>query len=140
MDANKMKLIIIVLAVLTCIGFSVAAVSCRDSMQQKVSVNQEKSSRFDLEKKINDLTQENVKLGTQLRKAGEDSEAQNASVQAMKNTFEQEQLVNKSLKEELQKVNKLKEALEQNLKEALTAQPAPAVQVPVPGLAQKTKK
>jgi hypothetical protein len=124
MDAMKMKITVGVLALGMAAGFVLAGLSCKESMSLKSGVMKEKSSRFDTEEKLNKLIQEKGKIEDQLKAVVVDFEADKSAHQATKNALAQEQLVNKSLKEELQKVNKLKEALESNLREALLAKPA----------------
>ena len=117
-EAFKSRLILI-LSVATAILFISLVSSCSSALHQKSERNKEMYTRIDLEEKMTKCLQEKTKAEEKLSVAEKALEAGKASLQATKDSLTQEQLVNQSLKEELQRVTKLKEALEDDLKEAL---------------------
>lgn len=117
-DGAKNKLIflsavLIVILTVFSLGFY------NNSRKQRLAFDKEKSARFDLEDKINNLGREKDSIEQKLSALSKEFEAEKAAHQADKNTLQQEQLVTQTLKDELQRMVKLKEALEKDLKEAL---------------------
>lgn len=110
---------VLILSALTMLFFFTALKSCNDARMQKIKRDQETVKRLDLEEKMNDLSKEKAVFDEKLKGISEDLEAEKDAHQATKRALLQEQLVNQSLKEELQKITKLKEALEEDLKDAL---------------------
>lgn len=75
--------------------------------------------RLDVEEKLSNLGNAKEKLEDRVKALTQELEEEKVSHQVNKKSLLQEQLVNQSLKEELAKITKLKEALEDDLKEAL---------------------
>lgn len=117
-EAMKNKLIII-LAILTCIFFVISLDSCNNSRKHKTVRDKEMATRLDLEERMSKLYQTKSNIDQELKNISKSLEEEKAAHEADKKILLQEQLINQSLKEELQKVIKLKEALEEDLKEAL---------------------
>lgn len=112
--------IILILAILTVILFISTIGSCSNAYRQKVARDKEMAARLDLDEKMNKFSQEKTVLEDKLKAKEKELEEEKASQEETKKALVQEQLVNQSLKEELQKVTKLKDALEEDLKDALT--------------------
>jgi len=115
MEENIKNRAILILAILTIIFLMGAIRSCSTAKKLKttlIELNREKAVSWDSEQKMNELKKEKAALAKEL----EDTKAEN---EITKKALLQEQLVSQSLKEELQKVTKLKEALEDDLKDAL---------------------
>ncbi len=119
MEESLRNRIILILAVLSVILFIGAVSSCGSAYRQKVSRDREMAMRLDLEEKINKIAAEKTLLEEKLSAKEQELEEEKTAHEASKKALVQEQLVNQSLKDELQKVIKLKEALESDLKEAL---------------------
>jgi len=119
MEETIKNRIILILAILTAIFLIGMINSCSNAYRQKVARDKEMATRLDLEEKMNKFSQEQTTLNAKLKTKEKESEEEKAAYQATKNALVQEQLVNQSLKEELAKVTKLKETLEEDLKEAL---------------------
>ena len=98
MEENIKNRVILILAILTIIFLMGAIRSCSTTKKLKTT--------------LIELDKEKAALGKEL----EDTKAENETT---KKALLQEQLVSQSLKEELQKVTKLKETLEDDLKDAL---------------------
>ncbi len=115
MEENIKNRAILVLAILTVIFLMGAVRSCSTAKKLKITLmdlDKEKSLSWDSQQQMNELKKEKAALAKELEDLKSDNEA-------TKKTLLQEQLVSQSLKDELQKVNKLKEAVEGDLKDAL---------------------
>ena len=123
MGENVKNKLILVLAILTIIFFLISASSCINNRKQKIEKDREIASRMDLEEKLSKFNAEKAKLEDKITAMNKIIEEDKAAAESTQKTLLQEQLVNKSLKEELEKLTKLKEKLEENLKEALVASP-----------------
>ena len=112
---------VVILAILSLILFVLNIGSCASSYSQNAARRKEMAARMDIEEKMVKANQEKSVLSEKLKSRDKDSEEEKVVYQAAKKALAQEQLVCQNLKDELQKVTKLKEALEENLKEALAA-------------------
>lgn len=119
MEESLKDRIILILSILTAIFFIGTVGSCGNTLRLRSSRDKEMALRLDSEEKINKFMQENQTLEKKLNDLTQELEAEKAGHQATQKALLQEQLVNQSLKEEIAKVTKLKEALEEDLKEAL---------------------
>lgn len=120
MEETIKNRIILILTILTVILFISTIGSCSNAYRQKVARDKEMAARLELDEKMNKFSQEKTVLEDKLKAKEKEVEEENASHEETKKALVQEQLVNQSLKEELQKVTKLKDALEEDLKDALT--------------------
>ena len=120
MDENIKSRIILILSILCLILLVMNFSSCSNSIKQKTARDKEMFGRLDLEEKMSKTGQQIAILEEKAKAKEKDLAETLASAGEMKKTLEQEQLVNQTLKDELQKVTKLKEVLEHDLKEALT--------------------
>lgn len=115
MEENIKDRLIIILAILAVIFFVGSLRSCGTAKKLKttlIELNKEKSMSWDAQQQINELKKGSASIQKEL----EDTKAE---IETTKKVLLQEQLVSQSLKEELEKVTKLKETLEDDLKEAL---------------------
>lgn len=119
MEESIKNRVILILSVLSAIFFIGTVGSCGNMGRLRSIRDKEIATRLDLEEKMSKLMQEKLGLEKKLNDLTEGLEAEKAGHQATQKALLQEQLVNQSLKEEIAKVTKLKEALEEDLKEAL---------------------
>jgi hypothetical protein len=119
MDEAVKDRIILIIGIVAVILFISNINSCSSSYRQKAARDKEMALRLDLEEKMSKTSVETAKLDEKLKAEAQGLEEEKAAHQATKKALVQEQLVNQNLKEELQKVSRLKEALEEDLKEAL---------------------
>ena len=110
--------IVIILAVLSAVFFFGTLSSCNSAMRQKAARDKEMAARLALEERMNKFSQEKSTLEEKAKAKEKEAQDLKEALEAAKKALVQGQLVNTSLKEELQKVTKLKETLEENLKEA----------------------
>jgi hypothetical protein len=117
---DKLKTnIILALGILSIILMVVTVKSCTALRTQEQNLRRESSQRFDSEAKAQKISQEQAAAVEQLKKTQE-SLAENAKdLEAAKKTLLQEQMVNQNMKAELEKLSKLKSALEDDLRQAL---------------------
>jgi hypothetical protein len=76
--------------------------------------------RMEIEEKMSKAAQENASSGEKLKVLQKDLDDETAAHQATKKALIQEQMIGRSLKDDLQKVTKAKEALEEELKNVST--------------------
>lgn len=119
MEENIKNQIILILAILVLIFFVGTVGSCSNAHRQKLARDKEMLTRLDLEEKMSSFVNEKASLEEKIDTLSKKLEKQEAELQETKKALAQEQLINKSLNEDLEKVTKLKDALEESLKEAL---------------------
>lgn len=116
MDKNRIVIILAVLVV-TLVIFNVG--SCVNSYSQNSARKKEMFQRMELEEKAGKLALENANTAGKLKELQRQLDQETANHLATEKSLTQEQLINSSLKEDLQKLNKAKEALEEELKKQL---------------------
>ncbi len=104
--------VILILSVFTAVLFFAAVGSCGSARRQKLARDKEIITRLDLEEKAGNLENQIANLTRQLQE-------EKAAHEVTRKALLEERLVSQAANEELQKVLKLKEALEEDLKEAL---------------------
>ena len=119
MEESLKNRIIIALAILSLIFLIGMIKSCSDSGRYKINGNNEMRTRLDCEEKLNNFSKEKAAMENKVDAAAQALEEERATLTATKKALLQEQLVSQSLKEEIEKITKLKETLEEDLKEAL---------------------
>lgn len=119
MDENVKLRVILILGALVVIFFISTVSSCGNAYRNKMGQVKETLQRKDLEKKLNTMSQEKASLEESLAGLQKQLDEERGAHETTGKALVQEQLVNQSLKEELAKVAKLKDALEEDLKEAL---------------------
>ncbi len=122
MDEQLKNRLVIILAALTVIFFFATLSSCNSAMRQKTARDKEMSARLQLEEKMSKFSQEKSALEEKAKAKEKEADEAKQGFETTKKVLVQEQLVNESLKEELQKVTKLKETLENDLRNALVAE------------------
>ena len=110
--------IVIILAILSAVFFFSALSSCNSGMRQKARGDKEMAARLALEEKMSKFSQESSALGEKAKAKEKEAQELKAALENTNKTLAQEQLINQSLKEELQKVTKLKEDLVADLGQA----------------------
>lgn len=119
MDEAIKNKVILVLAILSAIFFVGTIGSCSSAYRQKTSRDKEMAKRLDYEERLTKVMQERESAQAKLKLQTQELEEEKALHQEDKKALLQEQLINQNIKEELNKVTKLKEALEEDLKDAL---------------------
>lgn len=119
MEESFKDRIILILAIATVI-FSLGAVSsCGKARALKLVKDKEMDARFTAEADREKILKEKAGIEEKLKSAEQLLKEEKAQHELDKKALLQEQLVNQSLQEEMQKISKLKETLEEDLKEAL---------------------
>lgn len=113
--------IVIILAIISAIFFFSTLKSCTSALNQKSARDKEMAARLALEEKINNFSQERLTVEEKVKAKEKEVQDIKAALESTKAALVQSQLINQSLKEELQKVTKLKEILENSLREAKEA-------------------
>ena len=119
MDETLKNRIVIILAILSAVLFFSTFSSCSSAIRQKAARDKEMAARLALEEKTSKYAQEKSALEEKDKVKENQLQELKVSLEVVKKTLVQDQLVNQSLKEELQKVTKLKETLEGELRQAL---------------------
>lgn len=111
----------VILATIALLLFVLNIGSCVNSYNQRNLREKERFQRMDLEERMSKFNQEKAILTEKLKVKDKELDAEITSHQATKKALIQEQMVVSSLKDELQKVTKLKEALEEEIKKSLSS-------------------
>ena len=119
MDEALKNRIVIILAILSVVFFFGTLSSCSTAMRLRSARDKEMVARLALEEKTSKYAQEKSALEEKAKAKENQVEELKVSLEAVKKASVQDQLVSQSLKEELQKVTKLKETLEEELRQAL---------------------
>lgn len=109
---NRIILILVILAMILFLGTLRSCTTVKRLKSALIELDKEKAVNWDTEQKTGELKKEKALLS----KAIEETKAAH---EVTKKALLEEQLVNQSLKDELEKVTKLQEKLEEDLKEAL---------------------
>jgi len=120
MDEAVKNRIILILSILTIILFISTIGSCNNAFRQRAARDKEMVARLDLEEKMTKFSQGKKAMDDKIKAVQKELEEEKAASEVTKKALMQEQLVNQSLKDELTKVTRLKDALEEDLKEALS--------------------
>ena len=110
--------IVIILAVLLAIFFFSSLSSCNSAMRIKASRDKEMANRIALEERMSKFSQDRSSLEEKAKAKGKEAEELKQALDTVNKSLVQEQLINQSLKEELEKITKLKDTLEADLKQA----------------------
>jgi type II secretory pathway pseudopilin PulG len=119
MDEVLKNRIVVILAILTVVFFFGTLSSCNSAIRQKAARDKEMVARLALEERTSKYVQEKSALEEKAKAKENQVQELKVSLDAIQKTLVQDQLVSQNLKEELQKVTKLKETLEEELKQAL---------------------
>jgi predicted RNase H-like nuclease (RuvC/YqgF family) len=119
MDEALKNRSVIILAVLSTIFFLGTLSSCSNAIRQKAARDKELAARLALEGKTSKYVQERSALEEKAKAKENEAQELKVDLEAARKALVQDQLVSQSLKEELEKVTKLKESLEEDLRQAL---------------------
>ncbi|MDP3042588.1 MAG: hypothetical protein Q8N62_07730 [Candidatus Omnitrophota bacterium] len=119
MDEALKNRIVIILAVFSAVFFFGTLSSCNSAIRQKAARDKEMAARLALEERTSKYVQEKSALEEKAKAKENETDELKVALEAAKKALLQDQLVNMSLKEELEKVTKLKETLEEDLRQAL---------------------
>ena len=120
MEALKNK-VVIVLGILNVIFLLIAVDSCTKSKQCIAVKHKEEIMRFDAQQELSKVSSDKLAIEDKMLKAEAALSQANAATETTQKALLQEQLINKSLKAEIEKLSKLKDALELDLKNALVS-------------------
>jgi len=118
-DENIKGKLALVLGILTVIFLLLWMSSCNDARKFKSARDKEMDIRLGSEQKLDALVRQKSALEEKINKIQQELNEEKSGLDAAKKSLTQEQLVSNSLKSELEKISKLKEALEENLKDVL---------------------
>lgn len=110
---------VVILSILVGVFFFTTLNSCSNSIRQKSARDKEMAVRIALEEKTSKYAQEKSTLEEKDKAKASQIHELETSLETAKKALVQEQLVNQSLKEELQKATKRNEVFEIELKQAL---------------------
>jgi len=122
MDESKNKLVVILSGIVLALVV-VWIASCASVYKHKAAREKEMSARFDLEEKLSKISQQDAALEQKLKTAEKSLDEAKVAHEEAKKALMQEQLISQSLKEELEKVTKQKELLQQQLAVISAAKP-----------------
>lgn len=120
MDVLKNRLAVI-LGILNVILLLVAVNSCSQYKKSIDVKGKAEVKSWEWEEKFNKVSGDKLLLEDAMKKFSQEMAQSKADVESAQKALLQEQLINKSLKGELEKLSKLKDALEQDLKNALVS-------------------
>ena len=106
MEEGLKNRIVVILAILSAVFFFGTLSSCNNAMRQKASRDKELAARLQLEEMVSKFSQERSALEEKVKAKEKEAAEAKTSLEEVKKILVQEQLVNQSLKEELQKVTK----------------------------------
>lgn len=118
MDEALKNRLLLILMVLTVVFFFGSLSSCSNALRQKSARDKEMVARLSLEEKTSKYVQEKSALEEKAKAKENQAEELKVSLEVAQKALIQSELVNQSLKEELQKVTKLKVDLEEELRQA----------------------
>lgn len=119
MEENFKGRLVLILGILNVIFLLFWVTSCNGARKFKSERYKEMDIRLDSEKKLEEFMKQKSSLEDKINKTQQELAEEKATLEATKKSLVQEQLISNSLKTELEKISKLKEALEEDLKEAL---------------------
>ncbi|MFH0828145.1 MAG: hypothetical protein V1919_03170 [Candidatus Omnitrophota bacterium] len=119
MEENLKGRLVLVLGILNVIFLLLWAASCNDARNFKSARIKEMDTRLEAEQKSDVLVKEKSGLEEKNKRIQQELAEEKLTLESIKKSLTQEQLISNSLKAELEKISKLKEALEEDLKEAL---------------------
>jgi hypothetical protein len=118
-EENFKGRLILGLGILNLIFILLWVSSCNNENKFKAARDKEMNTRLESEQKLGEFEKIKTGIEEKANKLQQDLEEEKAALEATKKSLVQEQLISKSLKSELEKISRLKEALEEDLKEAL---------------------
>ncbi|MCX5694066.1 MAG: hypothetical protein NT014_02850 [Candidatus Omnitrophica bacterium] len=119
MDEALKNRIVVILAILTAVFFFGTLSSCNSAIRYKTARDKEMAARLALEERTSKYVQEKSALEEKAKAKENEAAELKIALETAKKALVQNELVGQSLREELQKVTKLKETLDDDLKRAL---------------------
>lgn len=119
MGVNLKNRLTLIVGILCLILLIVAVNSCQQTDRFRKAKEKESSLRFDIEEKLSNAMNAKTSAEEKARRLEQSVEQLTAEIETTRKALVQEKMVNDSLKEEIVKINKLKDALEEDLKNAL---------------------
>jgi len=116
MDERIKNLVIIVLGVLCLLLLIGTVSSCSGAYKQKLARDKEMAGRLDLEEKMSKSSQEKVAMEERIKSKDKALQEATGELAEAKKELLEEQMISKSLKDELVKLTNTKELLEEDLK------------------------
>ncbi|MFH1441231.1 MAG: hypothetical protein ABIH18_04240 [Candidatus Omnitrophota bacterium] len=117
-EKSKNKLILI-LALFSILLVITSLSSCNINRKIRAVRDKEMATRLDLEEKVSKIEQQKDNLEKKVVNLSKELEQEKAVQETTKKSLNNEKSENDKLRDELEKITKLKEKLEENLKEAL---------------------
>lgn len=125
MDEVLKNRLVIILAILSAVLFFGTLSSCNSAIRQKAARDKEMAARLALEERTSKYVQEKSVCEEKVKAKENEAQELKIALEAAKKALVQDQLVSQSLKEELEKITKLKESLEEDLRQALVNRKKP---------------
>jgi succinate dehydrogenase/fumarate reductase flavoprotein subunit len=119
--ANIKNQLVLILGILCVLFLIVAVSSCQEKSRFKKAKEKEINLRFDVEEQLKKVMDEKAAFEAKAKQLAQALEQQKSLAETAQKALVQEQLVNTSLKNEIVKISRLKDALEEDLKNALVA-------------------
>ncbi|PIQ87932.1 MAG: hypothetical protein COV73_01525 [Candidatus Omnitrophica bacterium CG11_big_fil_rev_8_21_14_0_20_43_6] len=119
MDEALKNRVVVILAILTAVFFFGTLSSCNSAARQKAARDKEMATRLALEERTSKYMQEKLALEEKAKAKENEAAELRVALEAAQKALVQDQLVSQGLKAELQKITKLNEDLEEQLKQAL---------------------
>jgi hypothetical protein len=129
-EDNFKSRLLLILGILNVIFLLLWVTSCNDVGKFKKARDKEMDSRLESEQKLEETMKLKSGFEEKINKVQKELDEGKAVLEANRKSLIQEQLVSNSLKDELEKISKLKEALEEKLKEALVKVKSTALEKP----------
>jgi hypothetical protein len=118
-EENFKGRLILGLGILNLIFILLWVASCNNENKFKAARDKEMNTRLESEQKLSEFDKIKAGLEEKVNKVQQELAQDKAELESTRKSLIQEQLISKSLKSELEKISRLKEALEDDLKEAL---------------------
>jgi septal ring factor EnvC (AmiA/AmiB activator) len=118
-EENLKGRLILILGILNVIFLLLWVSSCNDVRKFKNARDKEMNIRLESEQKLAEFDKFKSSLEDKFKKVQQELAEMKTEFETTRKSLVQEQLISGSLKSELEKISRLKEALEEDLKEAL---------------------
>ncbi len=127
MEGDSKTRLILILSISTVLFLVTTVTSCSQVRRQLGRHRQEMEKRLDFEEQASKLVRDKAVLEEKNKKLTVALEEKVTQTDKAAKALSQEELINQSLKEEIEKLSKRIEKLEADLKEALAVKPADSV-------------
>jgi predicted Holliday junction resolvase-like endonuclease len=121
MGGKVQKIIVLIVGVLCLILLLTTFQSCSNVRKFEEKARKEENLRFDAEEKQKKINDERADYEEKAKKLEQELNLKKAEAETVNKALLQQQLLNASLKTEVEKLSKLKETLEEDLKNALVS-------------------